>query len=285
MRKSFRALCVATALAAAFVAAPAGAFELDAKSVELDHPTPWPLENLVKPGKLVIATTAKNQKETFIDTDGTLKGARIELWTKLAEDLGLEAEFVPIDWAGVMPGLAANRFDMGCEGASWTNERLTSKDFFLTRPVKVAVNVAVVRADSEYQTLDDLKEARVGGVKGEVEMKALLTKVGKSEEDALQLPGVAEARLALLNKQIEAYGTGIHAAQALLDGEQGDQLRIINEPTFVGVGGFCVNKNEPDLLTAVNFMMAKYRVDGTITEINAKWGLPDHSDLLTQLGY
>lgn len=285
LKMTATAFAVTCCLAVSGTATLAEGVDVSDLKVSLDYPDPWPLANLIEPGKLIIATTGKTLNETFIGDNGELEGARIDLWTKMAGDLGLEPEFVRIDWAGVMPGLAANRFDMGCEGASWTNERLTSKDFFLTRPVKVQVNVAVVRKNSGITDFADMTGRKLGGVKGENELKSLLAKLDGNPDDALALPGVAEARLALMNKQIDVYGTGLHAATALLDGPDGDEFIIIPEPTSVGVGGFCVNHNEPDLLNAVNFMIAKYRADGTIKELNEKWGLPDTSDILGKLGY
>ncbi|GGG76389.1 ABC transporter substrate-binding protein [Salipiger pallidus] len=283
----FRKTASAIAMTLALVAPMAQAQDFSTSDLEvsLDFPQPWPLENLIEDGKLIIATTGKTAGETFIGENGELQGARIDLWTKMAEDLGLEPEFVRVDWAGVMPGLAANRFDLGCEGASWNNDRLTSNDFFLTRPVKVAIHVAVVKKDSDYDSLDDLAGVKIGGVKGEMELKHLVEATGHAEEDALGLPGVTESRLALMNGQIDAYGTGLHAATALLESEGGDQFKILSTPTSVGVGGFCVNAREPDLLTAVNFLLAKYRTDGTIRELNDKWGLPDTSDMLSVVGY
>lgn len=289
MKPIFKMVAASVAVAAclALHAAPAAAESIDVSSlkVSLEAPKPWPMKNLISPGKLIIATTAKTQKETFIGADGKLQGARIDLWTKMAEDLGLKPEFVMLDWAGVIPGLAANRFDLGCEGASWTNERLTSSDFFMTRPIKVQVNVALVRKDSGIKTFADMAGKKLGGVKGENELKTLTTKLNTTEDKALALPGVTESRLALMNKQIDVYGTGLHAAVAVMEGPEGDKFAIVSEPTSVGVGGFCVNRREPDLLNAVNFLIAQYRADGTIKALNDKWGLPDTSELLGKLGY
>jgi ABC-type amino acid transport substrate-binding protein len=285
LKKTALSLAAAVCIALPGSAAFAEGISLDNLKVSIDAPKDWKLKNLISSGTLIIATTAKTQKETFVGDDGKLQGARIDLWAKMAADLGLKAEFVQIDWAGVIPGIAANRFDLGCEGASWTNERLTSPDFFLTRPVKVQVNVAVVRKDSGIKTFADMASKKLGGVKGEIEMKALTTKVGVADDTALALPGVTEARLALMNKQIDVFGTGLHAATAVMDGPDGDKFMIVSEPTSVGVGGFCVNRREPDLLNAVNFLMAKYRADGTIKAMNVKWGLPDTSDMLSKLGY
>ncbi len=281
------ALVAAATLTLALPAGIAAAqgLALNDLTITLGYPKPWPLKNLVEPGKLTVVTTGKTQNETFVNDKGELQGARIELWEKLAQDLGLQPEFVQSDWAGVIPGISANRFDMGCEAASWTNDRLTSKDFFMTRPITVQVDVAVVRKDSGIDSFADMTNKKFGGVKGEIEIKALADKVGVALKDTLGLPGVPESRLALLNKQIDVYGTNLNAATALLTGADGDKFKMISQPTLVGVGGFCINGREPDLLTAVNFLMAQYRADGTIKALNEKWGLPDTSDLLTKLGY
>lgn len=284
-KTAIASFAVAGCLALHAVPVAAERIDVSALKVSLEAPKPWVMKNLISPGKLIIATTAKTQKETFIGDDGKLQGARIDLWTKMAEDLGLKPEFVMLDWAGVIPGLAANRFDLGCEGASWTSERLTSSDFFMTRPIKVQVNVALVRKDSGITTFADMANKKLGGVKGENELKTLTAKLNTTEDKALALPGVTEARLALMNKQIDVFGTGLHAATAVMGSPDGDKFMIVSEPTSVGVGGFCVNRRQPDLLNAVNFLIAQYRADGTIKALNDKWGLPDTSELLGKLGY
>lgn len=250
------------------------------------YPNPWPLRHLVSGGELTIATTGKSDKIAFVDDSGKLAGSMIDLWTKLAGDLELKPNFVVIDWSGVLPGLAANRFDLGCEGADWTTTRLGSPDFFLTRPIVVAVNVGLVLKSSGITSWDDVAGKRLGGVKGEEELKDLVAKAGKTASgDVLELPGVSEARLALLNGQFDVYGIGEATARGLLAGPDGDKFAIIPGPTNVTPGSFCVNKNEGDLAQAINIMIAKYRSDGTLSAIYKKWDQPDPSADLTAIGF
>jgi polar amino acid transport system substrate-binding protein len=252
----------------------------------INYPDPWPLRHLVSPGTLTIATTGKSANITFIDNDGKLAGSFIDLTTKLADDLGLKPNFVDIDWSGVLPGLAANRFDIGCEGADWTPARLGSPDFFMTRPIEVAVNVGMVLKSSGIKTWADVVGKRLGGVKGEEELKDLIAKAGATaSKDVLELPGVAEARLALLNGQFDVYGIGLATAQGLMTGPDGDKFAILPGPTNVTPGSICVNKNEGDLAQAIDIMIAKYRVDGTLQAIDKKWSQPDPSAELSLIGY
>ena len=279
-----RVVRAALMAAAVVVAGAAQAQTAPGPTVAIDYPQPWPLRHLVAGGKLTIATTGKSAGVTFVDDNGKLAGGRIDLWNKLATDLGLQPDFVVIDWPGVLPGLAANRFDMACEGASWTKARLGSPDFYLTRPLEVAINVGVVLKSSGLKTWADASSKRLGGVKGEQELKDLLSKAG-SKTATLELPGVTEARLALMNGQIDVYGTGMANALQQLANEGGDKMEILPEPTSVDASGFCVNKNEGDLAQAVNVLLAKYSVDGTMAAINKKWNLPDSTANLAKLGY
>ena len=281
--------CVKWASLAALLAFAGGAQAQSAATatgpeVSIDLPKPWPLRHLVAAGTLTIATTGKSAGLTFVDESGKLAGARIDLWAKLADDLGVKPDFVVIDWPGVLPGLAANRFDIACEGASWTKARLGSPDFYMTRPLEVAINVGVVLKSSGIASWSDAAGKRLGGVKGEQELKDLLAKAG-AKTASLELPGVPEARLALLNGQYDVYGTGMQVAQTLLKGEDGDKFTILGEPTAVDASGFCVNKNEGDLAQAVNVLLAKYSVDGTMARINKKWDMPDTTANLAKLGY
>lgn len=276
------ALAIAAALASGTAqaqTAPAGG-----PRIAVEYPQPWPLRHLVASGKLTVATTGKSAGVTFVDDSGKLAGARIDLWTKLADDLGLKPDFVVLDWPGVLPGLSANRFDIACEGASWTKTRLGSPDFYLTRPLEVAINVGVVAKSSGIKNWADVSGKRLGGVKGEQELKDLLTKAG-AQAAALELPGVPEARLALLNGQFDVYGTGMTVALSMVNGEDGDKFAILPEPTSVDASGFCVNKNEGDLAQAVNVLLAKYAAEGTMADINKKWNLPDSTANLAKIGY
>ncbi|BCP52375.1 amino acid ABC transporter substrate-binding protein [Kaistia sp. 32K] len=284
-KSTIAGLAMAACLVVAAVPASADSIDLSSMKVSLDAPKPWPLKNLIEPGKIVIATSGQTEKESFVGDNGELQGALIDLWTKMADDLGLKPEFAKVEWPGVIPGLVANRFDLGCEGALWTNARLSSQDFFLTRPIQVQVNVAMVRKDSGIQSYADMAGKKLGGVKGEVELQSLLTKLNASPDGVLSLPGISEARLALLNKQMDVYGTGLHIAAAAMEGPDGDKFTILPEPTSVGVASFCVNHREADLLNAVNFLIARYRSDGTMKAINEKWGVPDTSGLLSKLAY
>ena len=63
------------------------------------------------------------------DKTGQLVGFEIDVATRLAKDLGLKVEFVPTQWAGIIPALLTGKFDTIIGGMSVTGERSLKVNF------------------------------------------------------------------------------------------------------------------------------------------------------------
>ncbi len=61
--------------------------------------------------------------------EGELIGFEIDVATKLAEDMGVEIEFVPTAWDGIIPALLAGKFDVIIGGMTITPERNLTVNF------------------------------------------------------------------------------------------------------------------------------------------------------------
>ena len=57
------------------------------------------------------------------DNNGELIGFEIDVGRQLAEDMGVEVEFVPTAWDGIIPALVSGKFDVIISGMSITPER------------------------------------------------------------------------------------------------------------------------------------------------------------------
>lgn len=250
----------------------------------IDYPKPWTLRHLITPGELTIGVTGKAPPSSFTTDSGELDGARIKLFKKIGADLGLKVNFVRLDWPGILPGLAANKFDLACEGASVSLTRLQSPDFFLTRPVNANAVVGITLKDSPIKTWSDVSDKRLGGVRGELEFES--GKKAAPGASTVDLPGRQEGVLALRNGQIDAFSMDLLAAAALVNDPENADIRIFGPPVDVGVQSVCVNKNEGDLLEAVNLLLTNYRVDGTLSALEKEYFKTDADiTLLGSFGY
>ena len=160
--------------------------------------------------------------------------------------------------------MLSNRFDLGCAGAAWTQERLTSPGFLLTAPIQVTAAVGLTMKSTGIKTWADTAGKRMGGVRGEVYLEDG-GKMLKDLADKTEFPGPQEGLLALTNSQVDFLMMNLVQATYFLKNAPAEGLssRSIAEPLKVYPESLCVNGNEPDLLTAVNILLGNYRADGS----------------------
>ncbi|MGI6368917.1 MAG: transporter substrate-binding domain-containing protein [Anaerolineae bacterium] len=63
------------------------------------------------------------------DKEGNLIGFEVDVATKVAEDMGVEVEFVPTEWSGIIPALLTGKFDVIIGSMSITAERALKVNF------------------------------------------------------------------------------------------------------------------------------------------------------------
>ena len=292
VKTSLLAMALALGLAAGGAVAQDGmaasAFEaaLGAPQAIKTYPQPWPLQNLIKDGVLTVGTTGASPPRTFVDpATSELTGSYVELFRQLGADLGLEVEFVQLEWAGILPGLAAGRFDLACDGASWNAERLGSDQFLMTSPTGVNATVGITLKSSGVTSFDGLSGKTIGGVRGEIYFEG--AKAALPDAPTTEFPGLQESLLGLQNGQADVVVTNLSNALNVLDSAPNkDDLMLVGPALEVFAQGLCVNPNEPDLLVAINTLLGNYRADGTLAGFIGKYATSTAEvDLLSRIGY
>ena len=86
------------------------------------------IETIKKRGKLMVGMS------TFVpwamrNKQGELIGFEIDVAKKVAEDMGVDIEFVPTQWSGIIPALIAGKFDVIIGGMSVTPQRNLTINF------------------------------------------------------------------------------------------------------------------------------------------------------------
>lgn len=93
---------------------------------------------------------------TYHDKDGKLTGFDVAIGERIAQKIGVKAQFVEGKWDGLLAGLDAGRYDLMINGVGITKER--SQAYSFSDPYaydRVAVIVNDDRAD--IKTIQDLK--------------------------------------------------------------------------------------------------------------------------------
>ncbi len=92
---------------------------------------------------------------TYHDENDNLVGYDVEVGQRIAQGLGVEADFIEGEWDGLLAGLDSGRYDMMINGVDITEEREKAYDF--SEPYAYNRMAVIVRGDyDEIQTMEDL---------------------------------------------------------------------------------------------------------------------------------
>jgi len=108
-----------TALIAAPVMAQQADQQLAAESV---------IEEIKKRGAIKIGLSVF-KPWSMRDKNGELIGFELDVGAKLAEDMDVEAEFIPTAWDGIIPALVSGKFDVIISGMTTTPQRNLTINF------------------------------------------------------------------------------------------------------------------------------------------------------------
>jgi polar amino acid transport system substrate-binding protein len=95
------------------------------------------------------------------DKSGELIGFEIDVAKKIANDMGVEVEFVPTAWSGIIPALLAKKFDIVIGGLTITPERNLTVNFtipYAHSGQQMAANKALA---GEFKSLDEFNDPKV----------------------------------------------------------------------------------------------------------------------------
>lgn len=228
-------------------------------------------DHLLKPDTIVVGTTGSAPPFSMIDNSGNLAGFDIAVMDKIAADLGVKVEFVQLDWAGLLPGLVAKRFDVVSSGVSRTPERLKSKDLIMLSPYIIdGVTVTKLASNDTIKGWGDVCGKPVGVIRGATEINAIKASLpanclGKVTE----YPGWTELSLDLKNKRIAWVGMD-YLGQAFL--AQSDKtIAVLPDFRAPSTQSIAVSANDADLAKAMDALLAKYRQDGSLNALVIKY--------------
>ena len=205
------------------------------------------VEDIKQSGKIVIGVFSDKKPFGYVDSNGDYQGYDVYFGNRIAKDLGVEVEYVPVEAASRVEYLVSNKVDIILANFTVTEERKEKVDFTLPY-MKVALGV--VSPDKALITdVEDLKG------------KTLIVCKGTTAETFFT-ENYPEVNLLKFDQYTEAYN-------ALLDG-RGDALStdntevlawaIENEGFSVGIESLgnidtiaaAVQKGNQDLLDWLN---------------------------------
>jgi polar amino acid transport system substrate-binding protein len=192
-----------------------------------------------------------------------------EAVTEICKRLNCVAEFKQAAWDGIFPAMQAGEYDMLADGVTFTDERAKIVDF--STPYVTVNQVLLVRAN-ETRTVEQMKadaNAKIGtqiGTTNEIAAKAYFTdKTIQAFED------FGAASLAVISGDLDGVVIDYITAQGFMAENEG-KLKIDGDISHGDALAF-VFPPKSALTAQVNAALAAMQADGTLEQLNKKWGL------------
>lgn len=207
-------------------------------------------------------------------------GASADLLAEIARRLNLKLEYIQSEYAGLISGVEADRFDMASGGISDTEEREQKLDF--VNYMQSGGSILVLSANPDkLNTIDDFCGKGIATMLGgRVIMTAVeaaserCTKAGKQPIRAEQLPTAPDSRMQLDLKRVDGY-IGDFPALVYMGAQFPGRYKIVGGnyilTPYVTSWGF--GKTKTGLRDAVQKATQAMAEDGTYKKILDKWGL------------
>ncbi len=221
------------------------------------------LADIKEAGKLTVATSPDFPPFESLEGDKVV-GIEVDIMELIAEDLGIEIEFVQMDFDSVLAGIQSAKYDCGMSGITANEAR--KKNMLFTDPYYNAAQVIVVKADSAIKGKADLKD------------KTVSVQTGTTADQGCQDEGIAvqafaanaDAKAALTTGKVDAWVVDNLTAIQMV--EEGDGLVILEEKMTEEPYAFAFAFGSEDLVAEINKSLNKLVEDGTVESIFDSYG-------------
>lgn len=203
--------------------------------------------------------------------NGDFIGFEVDVATRLAQDMGVEVEIVPIAWDGIIPALLAKKFDMIIGGMSVTPERNLKVNFSNSYAYSGMGFVASKKRIGNADSPDDFNKPEVvfalrRGTRPVNLVKELmpLAEIRQYDDEAAVLQEVLNGRADVW----AAFAPG-HSDAAL---DHPDKLFVpFDELLNSEHAGIAVRKGDADALNFINNWIAVRTNDGWLKKRHDYW--------------
>jgi len=225
------------------------------------------LERVTKAGVLRVAIDPTYPPMEF-EREGKLFGFDVDVARAVAQRLGVQAEFITMDWNGIIAGLNSRRYDMIISSMNITAERARQVGF-----------VEYVRMAQVFVCPTGTIVQKEGDLAGKV-VAVQVDTTSHNYVEGLKKKGVAIRAIKALPQATDTFNA-LKAGQAeviVTDEPVGRYYaRLIPEFAVTGQAiaaeavGIAVNKQDAQLRAAIEQAVAGMKQDGAFAAISAQW--------------
>lgn len=226
------------------------------------------LDDIKAKGAIKVGLEGTYPPFNYQDESGKLTGFEVELAQALAKELGVEAQFQPTKWDGILAALESRRLDVVINQVTISDERRKKYDF--SAPYTVSGIQALTRkADGDsIKSAQDLAGKKVGVGLGTNYEQWLRENVPQADvrtydDDPTKFQDLNVGRIdVILVDRLAAFE---------MVAKTGGRLAVAGDAFSRQASGVALRKGNPELLAAIDAALARLKADGTLKQLSEKW--------------
>lgn len=226
------------------------------------------LDDIKAKGAIKVGLEGTYPPFNYQDESGKLTGFEVELAQALAKELGVEAQFQPTKWDGILAALESRRLDVVINQVTISDERRKKYDF--STPYTVSGIQALTRkADGDsIKSAQDLAGKKVGvglGTNYEQWLKENVPQadIRTYDDDPTKFQDLNVGRIdVILVDRLAAFE---------MVEKTGGRLAVAGDAFSRQESGIALRKGNPQLLAAIDAALARLKADGTLRQLSEKW--------------
>lgn len=231
---------------------------------------------------------ANEQPYAYQDAEGELTGSSVEIARRIMENLGVtEMQGVLTEFASLIPGLQAERFDMVTAGMFITPGRASADHVQFANPEYTIGEAIAVEAGNplelySYEDIAENEEAVIAVPSGTVEYNYLI-EVGVPEDRIVTVPDMPSALAALQAGRADAITATGPSLQSIIDTAADDSIErvmdfsqpVIDGEEVINYGATVFREADQDFIDAFNEELNKLKESGELLEIIEPFGFTE----------
>jgi polar amino acid transport system substrate-binding protein len=236
-------------------------------------------ESIAEDGVITVGSDTTYAPAEFVAEDGTtIVGFDVDLFTLVAQKLGLEARFESAPFDSIIAGVGSQKYETGVSSFTINPDRLAQANM-----------VSYFNAGTQWSTKtgnpqgvdpDDACGTRVAVQKATVQVEDITARSAQCEADGKpaitidQYEGQDEATAAVVSGKDDAGLADLPVMVYAVQQTNG-QLEVLGEPYGNAPYGYVVAKDQTEFAQVLADAVQALIADGSYQDVLTKWGVED----------
>jgi len=227
------------------------------------------LDEIISDGTLRIGVNPNFPPMSSFGMTNQLEGFDIDVGRRIADALGVKAEFVTTEAAQRVPFLVSNRIDIALGAMTRTPER--AKLIGYTIPLHSEAMGVITTDKIDIQSWEELNRSDITlvNMRGNLSVSILQDKLPKPK--VLLVDGNADTIRAIAQGRADALVENIDSFLKFTNNYRNVKWRVLSDTIFVAYCGIGIGKDNDSLRNFLNILLFDLHTSGFVNDTWEKW--------------